>query len=58
MKPTMNNAVRDVLRYGHYITDETFNADGHSVRVRLIECDGAMWYVSMMDGAVITAAQV
>ena len=47
-----------LLRYGHYITDETFNADGHSVRVRLIDCDGAIWYVSMLDGAVITAAQV
>ena len=54
----MNEAVRGLLRCGHYITDETFNADGHSVRVRLIDCGGARWYVSMMDGAVITAAQV
>lgn len=54
----MNEVIRGLLRYGHYITDETFNADGHSVRVRLIDCDGAKWYVSMMDGAVITAAQV
>lgn len=54
----MSNDVRDVLHYGRYITDETIDADGHSVRVRLIDCDGAKWYVSMMDGAVITAAQV
>lgn len=56
--PTMSNDVRDVLHYGRYITDETIDADGHSVRVRLIDCDGAIWYVSMLDGAVITAAQV
>ena len=54
----INEVVRGLLRYGHYITDEAFNAGGHSVRVRLIECDGARWYVSMMDGVVITAAQV
>lgn len=54
----MNEFVRGLLRYGHYITDETIDAGGHSVRVRLIDCDGAKWYVSMMDGAVITAAQV
>lgn len=54
----MHNAVRDVLRYGHYITDETINAGGHCVRVRLIDCGGVRWYVSMMDGAIITAAQV
>lgn len=58
MNAMMNEVVRGLLRYGHYITDETFNADGHSVRVRLIECDVAIWYVSMLDGAVITAAQV
>lgn len=54
----MSEVIRGLLRYGHYITDETFNADGHSVRVRLIDCDGARWYVSMLDGAIITAAQV
>jgi hypothetical protein len=54
----MNEAVRGLLRYGHYITDETFDADGHSVRVRLIDCNGAIWYVSMLDGSVVTAAKV
>lgn len=54
----INEVVRGLLRYGHYITDETFDADGHSVRVRLIDCNGAIWYVSMLDGAVVTVAQV
>lgn len=54
----INEVVRGLLRYGHYITDETFDADGHSVRVRLIDCNGAIWYVSMLDGAVVTAAKV
>ena len=54
----INEVVRGLLSYGHYITDETFDADGHSVRVRLIDCDGAIWYVSMLDGAVVTVAQV
>lgn len=54
----MNEFVRGLLRYGHYITDETFDADGHSVRVRLIDCNGAIWYVSMLDGAVVTATKV
>nr|DAL72051.1 MAG TPA: hypothetical protein [Caudoviricetes sp.] len=54
----INEVVRGLLRYGHYITDETFDADGHSVRVRLIDCDGAIWYVSMLDGAVVTVTQV
>lgn len=36
----INEVVRGLLRYGHYITDETFDADGHSVRVRLIDCNG------------------
>lgn len=38
----MNEFVRGLLRYGRYITDETIDAGGHSARVRLIDCDGAI----------------
>ena len=45
---------REILRYGKYITDESYTTwDGHKYRLRAIRYDGHLYWYKMVDGEVV-----
>lgn len=44
----------EILRYGKIITDDSVLSDvGIFTRIRLISCDGNLWYHKMINGKVV-----
>lgn len=46
--------VKDVLRYGEYVVDETYTTwDMHTYRLRAIRYDGKLYWHKMVDGELV-----
>lgn len=54
--------VDDVLRYGMILTNDnlihTCKDEGDYVRIRIIACDGIVYYHKMLDGEVVEFKKV
>lgn len=45
---------QEVLRYGKYITDESYTTwDGHNYRLRAVRYDRHLYWHKMVDGEVV-----
>ena len=52
----------DVLHYGTILTDDdlicTYEYEGDYARIRIIACDGVVYYHKMIDGEVVEFKKV
>lgn len=47
----MNDQMNDLLEYGTIIVDKSYNKE--SIRIRIIESGGFIWFTECCDGEVI-----